>query len=51
MISNITVWGYCDNPSLSTSDYSYKMNGPYCGLFNEKYEKKDSYHAVVEALE
>ena len=50
MISNITVWGYRDNPSLSTSDYSYKMNGPYCGLFDENYEKKESYYKAVEAL-
>ncbi len=50
MISNITVWGYRDNPSLSTSDYSYKMNGPYCGLFDETYEKKESYYKAVEAL-
>ncbi len=49
-ISNITVWGYCDNPYLATTDYSYKMNGPYCGLFNEYYEKKDSYYKAVEAL-
>jgi len=50
LISNITVWGYCDNPSLATSDYSYAMNGPYCGLFDENYEKKESYDKAVEAL-
>lgn len=50
MISNITVWGYRDNPYMSTSDYSYKQNGPYCGLFDENYKKKTSYYAAVEAL-
>ncbi len=50
MISNITIWGYCDNPSMSTSDYSYKQNGPYCGLFDENYEKKDAYYEAVNAL-
>ncbi|MBQ8798697.1 MAG: endo-1,4-beta-xylanase [Lachnospiraceae bacterium] len=50
MISNITVWGYNDRPSLPKTDYGYKQNGPYCGLFDENYEKKSSYHAVVEAL-
>ena len=50
MISNITVWGYRDNPSLATSDYSYKMNGPYCGLFDENLEKKDAYYEAVNAL-
>ena len=50
VISNITVWGYCDKPNLSTSDYSYKMNGPYCGLFDENYAKKDAYYKAAEAL-
>lgn len=50
VVSNITVWGYCDRPALKTTDYAYKQNGPYCGLFDENYEKKDSYYAVVEAL-
>ena len=50
MISNISVWGYHDRPDLETSDYSFTMCGPYCGLFDENYEKKASYYAVVEAL-
>ncbi len=50
MISNITVWGYNDRPDLPKTDYGYKQNGPYCGLFDENYEKKSSYYAVVEAL-
>ena len=50
MISNITVWGYNDRPNLPKTDYGYKQNGPYCGLFDENYEKKSSYYAVVEAL-
>ncbi len=50
MISNISIWGYHDRPSLPKSDYSYTMTGPYCGLFDENYEKKASYYAVVEAL-
>ena len=50
MISNVTVWGYCDNPSMPKTDYSYAMNGPYCGLFDENYERKSSYYAVVDAL-
>lgn len=50
MISNISVWGYHDRPFLSKSDYSFTMCGPYCGLFDENYEKKASYYAVVDAL-
>lgn len=44
------IWGLLDNPSLPESDYSYKMNGPYCGLFTWDYKKKDAYKKVNEAL-
>jgi len=50
MVSNISVWGYNDRPDLLKTDYGYKQNGPYCGLFDENYNKKDAYYAVVEAL-
>ncbi len=50
VITNITMWGCCDNPLLPESDYAYKMNGPYCGLFNEKYERKEAYYKALESI-
>ena len=50
MISNITVWGYADNPDMPTTDYSYKQNSPYCGLFDEYFNRKDAYYEAVKAL-
>jgi len=50
MISNITVWGYNDRPTLLKTDYGYKQNGPYCGLFDENYARKNAYYEVVKAL-
>lgn len=47
----ITIWGLCDNPFMDKSDYSYKMNGPFCGLFNKYYAIKDSYKEVYKTLE
>lgn len=44
------IWGLLDNPGLPESDYSYKMNGPYCGLYTWDYKKKDAYKKVNEAL-
>ena len=44
------IWGLLDNPSLTESDYSYKMNGPYCGLYSWDYKKKDAYKKVNAAL-
>ncbi len=50
LISNVSVWGICDNPSMPKSDYSYKMNGPYCGLFTKKCERKDAFYKALEAI-
>ena len=50
MISNITMWGYRDNPSLTESNYDYKMYSIYGGLFDENYNRKAAYDAVVNAL-
>ena len=49
--TGLTIWGICDNPSLPKSDYSYKMNGPYCGIFDQYYRMKESYKEVYKALE
>ena len=49
--TGITIWGITDNPGMSRSDYSYKMNGPYCGLFSEYYQPKDAYKEVYKVLE
>ena len=46
----ITIWGLCDNPFMERSDYSYKMNGPFCGLYNKYYAIKDSYKEVYKTL-
>lgn len=49
--TGITIWGIRDNPSMPKSDYSYKMNGPYCGLFNSMYKRKDAYKEANIALQ
>ena len=40
----VAFWGIKDNPT--PSDYSYRQNGPYCGLITENYEIKTSFDAV-----
>lgn len=44
------IWGLYDNPSLSENDYSYKMNGPYCGMYDWRYHRKPDYYSVAESL-
>ena len=47
----VAIWGICDNPALPKNDYSYKMNGPYCGMFNYDCSKKPEFFRVAKALE
>ena len=48
--TGLTIWGICDNPSLPKTDYSYKMNGPYCGLFDKDLQPKKAYKEVYKVL-
>lgn len=50
VITNVSIWGICDNPSMSKDDYSYKMNSPYCGLFTKDYERKFAYYEAMEKI-
>ena len=47
----VAIWGICDNPNMPKNDYSYKMNGPYCGLFNNDCSRKPEYFRVAKVLE
>ena len=47
----VAIWGICDNPTLPKTDYSYKMNGPYCGMFNYNCTKKPEFYKALKALE
>ncbi len=49
-LTGISIWGIHDRPSMSKDDYSYKMNGPYCGLFTENYEVKKSFVNIYDML-
>ncbi len=49
--TGFTIWGITDNPSMPKNDYSYKMNGPYCGLYDQYFIIKDSYKEVYKALQ
>ena len=47
----VAIWGICDNPNMPKNDYNYKMNGPYCGLFNYDCTKKAEFYRVCKVLE
>lgn len=46
----VSIWGIVDNPSMSKDDYSYRMNGLYCGLFDENLKVKPSFESVYALL-
>ncbi len=50
VLTAVCIWGLTDNPGLSKSDYSYKMNGPYCGLVTEKLAVKPAFEKVYRVL-
>ena len=47
----VAIWGICDNPNMPKNDYSYKMNGPYCGMYNYDCSRKAEYFRVAKVLE
>jgi endo-1,4-beta-xylanase len=47
----VAIWGLTDNPNMKQDDYSYKMNGPFCGLFDENYKEKSAFAKVYEVLD
>ena len=49
-VTNITIWGLIDQPHLPKDNYSYRQNGPYCGLFDEKMNYKESFDLVYQEL-
>lgn len=49
-LTAITIWGLTDMGYIDKSDYAYKMNGPYCGLFDPGYYVKDAFYEVYVML-
>lgn len=48
----IAIWGLTDLRNVPKSDYTYKLNGPYSGLFTPDYEVKKVFsdvHAMLKA--
>ncbi len=46
----VSIWGIVDKPDMEESDYSYRMNGTYCGLFDEKLGVKPSFVKVHDLM-
>ena len=49
-LTGITIWGHSDMGNIDETSYSYKMNGPYCGLFTPGCDVKDAFYEVYVML-
>lgn len=49
-LTGITIWGHSDMGNIDETSYSYKMNGPYCGLFTPGCYVKDAFYEVYVML-
>ena len=45
-----TIWGLTDCPQLPETDYTWRLNSPYGGLVDQRYNIKPAFLAVYEAL-
>lgn len=46
----VSIWGIVDRPDMDESDYSYRMNGTYCGLFDENLGVKPSFVQIHDLM-
>ena len=49
-LTAVCIWGIVDDPDMDPTDYSYKMNGTCCGLFDENYGVKPAFVSVHDLL-
>lgn len=49
-LTAVCIWGIIDDPDMDPSDYSYKMNGTYCGLFDETLGVKPAFVSVHDLM-
>lgn len=50
VLTCVALWGVTDCNSLPSNHYSWKLNGPYCGLVTEKLAVKRAFDSVYQVL-
>ena len=49
-LTSVAIWGLTDCNNLPSSHYTWKLNGPYCGLFTLKLNVKDSFKTIYAQM-
>lgn len=50
VLTCVALWGITDCNSLPEDHYTWKLNGPYCGLVTEQLKLKRAFDSVYQAL-
>ena len=50
ILTCVALWGIKDCNSLPENNYTWKLNGPYCGLVTEQLGLKRAFDSVYQAL-
>lgn len=46
----VSIWGIVDIPEYDPSEYGYRMNGPFCGLFDEDLQVKPAFVNIHDLM-
>lgn len=49
-LTSVAIWGLVDCNNLPQNNYTWKLNGPYCGLFDLKLQVKESFTTIYEQM-
>ena len=49
-LTSVAIWGLADCNNLPKSHYTWKLNGPYCGLFTITLRVKDSFRTIYTLM-
>ena len=51
VLTSVSIWGLVDNAVMPKSSYEYKMNGPFCGIYNYNLSKKEECKRIEKVLQ
>ena len=49
-LTSVAIWGLTDCNNLPKTHYTWKLNGPYCGLFTLKLNVKESFKTIYAQM-
>ncbi len=50
-LTSVAIWGLVDCNNLPSNHYTWKLNGPYCGLFDLRLNVKESFKTIYAQMD